>query len=41
MFTISRFHEILKYFPRSSFEKLVKKHGSDKFIPDSSAPMRE
>ncbi|MDR1848490.1 MAG: DUF4372 domain-containing protein, partial [Zoogloeaceae bacterium] len=31
MFTISRFHEILKYFPRSSFEKLVKKHGSDKY----------
>ena len=31
MFTISRFHEILKYFPHSSFEKLVKKHGSDKY----------
>jgi IS4 transposase len=31
MFTITRFQEILKYLPRSVFEKLVEKHQSDKY----------
>ena len=30
MFTISRFQEILKYLPRSTFNRLVKEHESDK-----------
>ena len=30
MFTISRFQEILKYLPRSAFNRLVKDHESDK-----------
>ncbi|MCL2022125.1 MAG: DUF4372 domain-containing protein [Betaproteobacteria bacterium] len=31
MFPISRFHEILKHLPRPVFERLVKKHRSDKY----------